>query len=143
MSHLDPPQAPTNIRKIDLGQSIRHLCETEWILAGGLLDRLVLCLDSVFLQSSRVILLCEATRHIIHSALGPGFSPRWHCLGVHIWRPDSLEAILLMADDRDRFVGEPLTLGAARARVLADQANCRLIWVPARGAVWRIHIPME
>ncbi len=119
MSHLDPDQASPNIRKIDLGQSISHLCKTEWIVAGGLLDRLVLCLDSVFLQSSRVILLYEATRHI-HSSLGLGFSPRWHCLGVHIWRSESLEAILLIVDDRDRFVGEPLTLSAARARVLAN-----------------------
>ena len=136
--HQDPEDAPM----VDLAPPIRRMCQIEWAVEDGSMQKLLLRLDSVLLPSWRTVLLCEAARCLLRGGLSAGFSPRGRELGVHLWRASSLEAILLLADDGDILAGEPATADAARARFFAAQADCRLIWVPARGAVWRIHIPL-
>jgi hypothetical protein len=131
------------VPRTDLAPLIRKLCETHWKQAGGSGGRLNLRLQPLILDYDRVGWLAEAVQALLDGGLSPGFSPRYGAVGVHLWSLDGPEqgGILLVADDGAKLLPEPSTPLITRARHLTDKADCRLIWQPARGAVWRIHIP--
>jgi len=123
--------------------AVREACESYWSAAGGLTHRLHLSLDPLFLHSTRTHTLYDAVGLLLRGGLSPDFLPCQDNLGVNLWLPRHSEGILLIADDRDRLTNEPLTTDVVSARAVFAQANCRLVWVPVRGAVWRIHIPLD
>ena len=131
------------IPRIDLAPVIRRLCETYWKDVGGPEQRLNLHLEPLILDLDRIWLLSEAVRALLSGGLSPGFSPEDGAIGVHLWSIDRPEqvSILLIADDGEEAIGEPSTPIITSSRRYADRAGCCLIWQPARGAVWRIHIP--
>jgi len=123
----------------NLAQTVRETCEHCWHAAGGLAHGLHLHLTPIFLMSGRTGALRDAVGLLLQGGLSPGFSH----LGVSLWLTDPSQGVLLIADDGDRLTGEPLTTEVARARSSVLRAGCRLVWVPARGTVWRIHIPIS
>jgi hypothetical protein len=127
----------------NFADAVREACESYWSAAGGPTHRLHLWLDPVFLQSTRVRNLCDAIGLLLRAGLSQDFSPCRDNLGVNLWLTRRLEGILLIADDRDGLANEPLTTDVVNARKILGQADCRLVWVPAHGTVWRIHIPLD
>jgi hypothetical protein len=138
-------KAGLRVPRIDLAPVIRHLCETHWKEAGGSKERLHLYLQPLILDLDRARFLTEAVRALLTGGLSPGFSAQHGEIGVHLWPLDcsGQAGIILIADDGRESLGEPATPFITGARLYAEKANCRLIWQPARGAVWRIHIPVN
>src|SRR3954470_18475622 len=126
-----------------LAQTVRETCESYWHAAGGLAHGLHLHLKPIFLMSGRAGALRDAVGLLLQGGLSPGFSPRRDHLGISLWLTDPTHGVLLIADDGDRLTGEPLTTEVARARSSVLRVGCRLVWVPARGTVWRIQIPIS
>jgi hypothetical protein len=133
------------VPKLNLARIIRLVCERAWKEGNGSTERLYLCLQPLVLHFDRVGLLAEATGALLRGGLSPGFSPRTGAVGIHLWSPDAdrQDGRILIADDGTELSGEPSTPSVARARRHVEQAGCHLIWQPARGAVWRIHIPAD
>jgi hypothetical protein len=129
----------------DLAPVIRNLCTTAWKEARGCDERLYLHLEPLVLDLDRVGLLTEAVRALLIGGLSPQFSARHGALGVHHWRLDEREeaGMLLIADNGTELSGEPSTPAVQTARHYAEKAGCNLIWRAARGAVWRIYIPLH
>jgi hypothetical protein len=136
-------EAGIRVPRIDLARVIRHLCETYWKEAGGSEEGLYLRLEPLVLDLDRASLLDESVRALLVDGLGPRFSPQHGAIGVHLWSLDRAEqaGILLIANNGKEMLGEPSTPSVTRARQCAEKAGCRLVWQPARGVVWRIHIP--
>jgi len=139
-------ESALRIPRIDLAPIIRKLCETYWKDAGGGAgseERLNLRLEPLLLDLDRIRLLSEAVRALLTGGLSPGFSPEHGAVGIHLWSVDQPEpaAILLIADNGEESLGELSTPFITSARQNAEKAGCHLIWQPACGAVWRIHIP--
>jgi hypothetical protein len=130
----------------DLAPVIQHLCRTEWKKAGGCEERLYLHLEPLVLDLDRVSLLSEAVKALLTGGLSPQFSPPDGAIGVHLWLLEKREhaAMLLMADSEAELLlsGEPSTAAIEKAKQCAQKAACSLVWQPARGAVWRIYIPL-
>lgn len=128
---------------VDLAAMIRRACEGAWRAGGGSQEKLHLALRPLRISVDRAALLSEAVGILFHAGLSPGFSLVHGRVGVHLWLLDRTneDGILLIADDGIRFSGEPVTDEVNRARHLIEQANCYLVWHPAAGRIWRIHIP--
>jgi hypothetical protein len=137
----------SRIPRLDWAPVVRKLCETYWRNAGGAKgeERLNLHLEPLVLDLDRIQLLSEAVEALLIGGLSPGFSPQHGTVGIHLWSMDQPEptAILLMADDGWDMQGEPSTPLITIARQNAEKAGCCLEWQPARGAVWRMYIPIN
>jgi len=142
MSGIQRVEAHGVLRE-NLAETVRETCESYWHAAGGRAHRLHLHLTPVFLTPGRTGALRDAVGLLLQGGLSPGFSPRRNHLGVNLWLTDPSQGFLLIADDGERLTSEPLTTEVARARSSILQAGCRLVWVPARGTVWRVHIPIS
>jgi hypothetical protein len=131
------------VPRIDLALVIRHQCETYWRQTRGADRRLYLRLQPLILDLDRVGLLTQSVRALLTGGLSPGFSPQHGGIGVHLWSVDlpGQVGILLIADSGTEWLGEPSTPSITEARQYAEKAGCCLVWQPAHGAVWRIHIP--
>jgi hypothetical protein len=127
----------------DLAPVLENLCRTVWKEAGGYEERLNLHLQPLVLDLDRVSLLAEAVRALLVGGLSPQFSACRGAVGVHLWPLDEREqaGMLLIADSGTELSGEPSTPAIQTARQFAEKAGCRLVWQPARGAVWRVFIP--
>jgi hypothetical protein len=134
------------IPEVDLARVIRLVCETAWQEGSGSPERLYLCLQPLVLSLDRVRLLAEATSALLRGGLSPDFSPRTGAVGVHLWSSPGAyrqDGRMLIADDGTALWREPSTPSVASARRHVEQAGCHLTWEPARGVVWRIHIPAD
>src|ERR1700712_2944968 len=140
VDHYEPE---ARVSKFDLARVIRLVCKEEWIEGGGSPERLYLCLQPLVLHWDRVRLLAEATGVLLRGGLSPGFSSRTGAVGVHLWltQNNRLDGSMLIADDGTELLGEPSAPSVASARRYVEAAGCGLTWEPARGVVWRIHIP--
>jgi hypothetical protein len=131
--------------RVDLAAVLGRLCQREWGSLGGSERELNLHLDLFLLEVDRTALIVEAFTGLLRDGLSPGFSAATGGIGVHLWTRGhpAIEAILLIADSYQDIIAEPATPGVARAYECALEAGCRLLWVPSRGALWRLHIPAD
>jgi hypothetical protein len=137
LKYDQPPELP---RYANLASIVRRVCEVELGCNAGKEGRLYLALQPIFISVQRADLIGKTVAVLLRACLGPDFLAKTARVGVHLWLADSGESILLIADDGYEYTGEPLMNAVERARSLATQAASRLVWVPARGTVWRIHI---
>jgi hypothetical protein len=133
------------IPKVDLAPVIRRLCEKYWQEADGSAERLNLRLEPVVLELDRVRLLTQAVRALLAGGLSSEFSPKNGAIGVHLWPLDQPEpaAVVLIADSGTALFGDRSTPFIISALHLAEEAGCGLMRQQARGALWRIHIPLS
>jgi len=134
LTHVERPRE-------NLAPIIRAMCESHWEAFGGSFHRLHFRLNDVCVPAHETAAFCRAVPLLLRGGLTPSFSPSQDHLGVHLWINMQREGILLIADNGQDFVGEPSTDDVIAARSIFTSARCRLVWVPARGTVWRIHIP--
>jgi hypothetical protein len=132
------------VPNVDLARIIRLVCGAAWKEGGGPPERLNLCLQPLVLQLDRVGLLAEAMSALLHGGLSPGFSPRTGAVGIHLWSHGcQQDGSMLIADDGTALWGEPSTPSVTSARRHVEAAGCHLKWEPARGVIWRVHIPLD